>query len=190
VFYERYRDNVNILAVAEDVQGASPARPWVEQAKVQYRVAVDRENLLGTLYHFKVVPIGIVIDENGRIVREVSPIDINDGSTRGDVEQWATYNIIPASWPGTERGIPQSAPKTSVESEAEALFRAGMTLLKEGRRNEAIAKFREAFRRDPGNWIIRKQIWALEHPEKFYTGPVDYEWQKKQIERENAELGQ
>jgi len=181
---------VTILAVAEDVQGAQPAKPWVEQAKVQYRVAVDRENLLGTLYHFKVVPIGIVIDENGRIVREVSPMDINDGSTREDVERWVAQNILPASWAGAEREISQSAWKTSVETEAEALFRAGMTLLEEGRRDEAIAKFREAFRRDPGNWIIRKQIWALEHPEKFYTGPVDYEWQKKQIERENTELGQ
>jgi tetratricopeptide (TPR) repeat protein len=180
---------VTILAVAEDVQGAQPARPWVEQAKVQYRVVVDRENLLGTLYHFKVVPIGIVLDEEGRIVREVSPIDINDGNTRGDVERWVTQNILPASWSGAEQRSPQSIQKTPVETEAEALFRAGMTLLKEGRRDEAIAEFRKAFRRDPGNWIIRKQVWAIEHPERFYTGPVDYEWQKKQIEREDTELG-
>ena len=172
---------MTILAVAEDVQGAQPARPWVEQAKVQYRVAVDRENLLGALYHFKVVPIGIVIGENGRIVREVSPIDINDGSTRKDLERWVTHNILPASWAGAEREISQSAWKTSVETEAEAWFRSGMVLLEQGRKEEALIELKKAFRRDPGNWIIRKQIWALEHPEKFYTGPVDYEWQKKQI---------
>lgn len=33
---------------------------------------------------------------------------------------------------------------------------------------------------DQDNWIIRKQIWALEHPEKFYKGKVDYDWQKIQ----------
>ena len=41
--------------------------------------------------------------------------------------------------------------------------------------------------RDAQNWLIRKQLWAIEHPEAFYDGYVDYAWQKQQIEKENAE---
>ena len=35
----------------------------------------------------------------------------------------------------------------------------------------------------PDNFIIRKQIWAVEHPEKFYQGEIDYDWQQEQLER-------
>ena len=34
------------------------------------------------------------------------------------------------------------------------------------------------------NWLIRKQMWAIEAPEAFYDGPVDYAWQKAQQKRE------
>ncbi len=33
----------------------------------------------------------------------------------------------------------------------------------------------------PENRIVRKQIWAIENPERFYEGMVDFDWQKEQI---------
>ena len=36
---------------------------------------------------------------------------------------------------------------------------------------------------NPNNYLIRKQIWAVEHPERFYKGDVDYSWQKEQMAR-------
>jgi len=30
---------------------------------------------------------------------------------------------------------------------------------------------------------VRKQIWMVEHPEKFYP-TIDFAWQKEQLERE------
>jgi len=33
----------------------------------------------------------------------------------------------------------------------------------------------------------RKQLWAVEHPEAFYSGPVDFEWQKRR-RQEDAEI--
>jgi len=41
--------------------------------------------------------------------------------------------------------------------------------------------WREAVAIEPENWIIRKQIWAIEHPERFYAGEVDFDWQAAQI---------
>ena len=33
---------------------------------------------------------------------------------------------------------------------------------------------------NPDNYLIRKQIWAVENPERFYEGDVDYNWQREQ----------
>ena len=64
-------------------------------------------------------------------------------------------------------------------------FTHGLVLLRQGRTNDALSKFTAARDLDSGNWRIRKQIWALEHPEKFYgTNGIDWGWQKEQIARE------
>ncbi len=64
-------------------------------------------------------------------------------------------------------------------------FTHGLVLLRLGRTNDALARFTAARELDSGNWRIRKQIWALEHPEKFYgTNGIDWNWQKEQIAHE------
>jgi tetratricopeptide (TPR) repeat protein len=64
-------------------------------------------------------------------------------------------------------------------------FTHGLVLLRQGRTNDALARFTAARELDSANWRIRKQIWALEHPEKFYgTNGIDWNWQKEQIARE------
>jgi tetratricopeptide (TPR) repeat protein len=66
---------------------------------------------------------------------------------------------------------------------AEGPFRIGRAMLKQDRKKQALVELKKAWELDKGNWIIRKQIWAIEHPEKFYDGKVDYDWQKVQIEQ-------
>lgn len=64
-------------------------------------------------------------------------------------------------------------------------FAWGLALLDQGDKESALAKLKQARDLDPSNWRIRKQIWAIEHPDKFYTGKSpDYAWQKAQIARE------
>lgn len=64
-------------------------------------------------------------------------------------------------------------------------FTRGLVLLRQGQTNDALLQFTRARDLDSGNWRIRKQIWALEHPEKFYgTNGIDWGWQKEQIARE------
>ncbi len=66
---------------------------------------------------------------------------------------------------------------------AEGPFRIGRAMLRQGRKRQALVELKKALEFDKGNWIIHKQIWAIEHPEKFYDGKVDYDWQKSQIEQ-------
>ena len=64
--------------------------------------------------------------------------------------------------------------------------RLGHELLATGRREAAVASWREALRVDPGNYTIRKQIWAVEHPERFYPA-IDFAWQDPQLDAERAQ---
>lgn len=62
-------------------------------------------------------------------------------------------------------------------------FGLGTALYQQGRTAEALATWREALALDPPNFTVRKQIWMVEHPEKFYP-TIDFDWQKEQLEKE------
>jgi peroxiredoxin len=67
-----------------------------------------------------------------------------------------------------------------------ALFGRGVVCHRERKTQRALEYWRRAYALDTGNWIIRKQIWALEHPEQFYP-TVNYVWQQEQIRREELQ---
>ena len=54
-----------------------------------------------------------------------------------------------------------------------------------GQKGKALAALRQASVLDPGNWIIHKQIWAIEHPEQFYPAS-NPQWQKEQLQQEKG----
>jgi tetratricopeptide (TPR) repeat protein len=70
---------------------------------------------------------------------------------------------------------------------SDILFVWGQVIFHQGQRGPALEKLKQARDRDPDNWRIRKQIWALEHPDKFYASDSpDYGWQKEELAREKA----
>jgi len=70
------------------------------------------------------------------------------------------------------------------EDSAETWTLLARAHLAAGDKPAAAGALREALKTDPKNWIIHKQIWAIEHPERFYEGPVDFRWQREQLRRE------
>jgi tetratricopeptide (TPR) repeat protein len=83
-----------------------------------------------------------------------------------------------------EEGIREYGRAMELDPEsAEGSFRIGKVLLKQGKKYEALLELKKAWKLDPDNWIIHKQIWAIENPERFYEGNVDYDWQKRQVEQ-------
>jgi tetratricopeptide (TPR) repeat protein len=62
-------------------------------------------------------------------------------------------------------------------------FGLGTALYQQGRTTEALASWREALALDPPNFTVRKQIWMVEHPEKFYPA-IDFAWQQEQLKLE------
>ncbi len=68
-------------------------------------------------------------------------------------------------------------------------FRLAALLLDAGDRSEALRVLEDARRRVPNAWYLRKQYWALWQPSRYYTGPIDVAWEKKQRKREELEFG-
>lgn len=126
-----------------------------------------------------------MIDEAGRLVKSPFSINIAKKETTEMLEKWIsdpTYNATLLS--SVKLPSKSQSPKVI---EANARFQLGLTLLEIGKKMEAMAEWRKALALDPKNWIIHKQIWAVEHPDKFYDGNVDYGWQKAQLEAEKDE---
>ena len=157
-------------------RGADRARPYVERAGATFTTIVDESNLLGQLYGFKAIPNGFLIDERGVVrYKRLGGFDVRRPETAAIVEQWATGPDLAGDEP------PSDVPLGAEHSESNEMFREGIELYRQGRVEEAVALWRRGLAIDPRNYIIRKQIWAVEHPEKFYDGDVDYVWQKDQL---------
>lgn len=71
---------------------------------------------------------------------------------------------------------------------ANAAFGLGTALHQLGQTDEALDAWRRALKIEPDNFVIRKQIWRVNNPEKFYP-VVDYDWQKVQLTAEKAAEG-
>ena len=166
-----------MLSIAVDAQGAEKARPFVEKAGAQFTTLVDERNLLGRAYGFKAIPNGYLVDESGVVrYKRLGGFDVRRADTAQVVERWCTGQDLDDS-------AAQSADSTGENDRVHALFQRGQELYREGRVAEALEQWREAAALEPANWIVRKQIWAVENPDRFYDGSVDFDWQKEQIAR-------
>jgi tetratricopeptide (TPR) repeat protein len=64
-----------------------------------------------------------------------------------------------------------------------AHFGLGTALYQQQRTADALASWRAALALDPPNFTVRKQIWMVQHPERFYP-TIDFDWQKEQLKLE------
>ena len=161
-----------LVSVAVDVQGAAAPRRYAESTLGTFPTLVDSENLFGETFGFKAVPNGVLIGADGRLDGLVAGgFEIRRDETRELVERWLD----------SEAALPQLEDEHEWSPEALRLFREAGAALRRGEPDAALALLKQAFPLEPDNLIIRKQMWALEHPEHFYEGKVDYGWQREQL---------
>jgi tetratricopeptide (TPR) repeat protein len=162
-----------MVAVAQDVQGEERVRPVVEERGITFPVLVDRTSALGRKLGFRIVPTGFFVDAQGAICyRHTTDFDIGDPRVRWNLERFLA-------------GQPTEEPEEDARMAPEALerFAIGVELYEQGKPDEALPLWREALALDPDNFVIRSQIWVLEHPERFYPA-VDRAWQELQLLKE------
>lgn len=175
------------MVIAQDAQGAELARPWVEKAGGTYRALLDQYNFIGKAYNLKYVPVGIAVDAQGKLVMPVSGVQIQSPEFLAEMEEWAETGEVPKRWSGLVGGG-RPKPMSPAEREADARFQLAIALLEQDKKEEALVMLKEAVRLDPQNWLIRKQLWAIDSPEAFYAVEVDYGWQQARKETEAQEL--
>jgi hypothetical protein len=158
-----------MLAAAQDVRGEEAVRPVVEERGVTFPVILDRASRLAALLGFQIVPSGCFVDAAGTVVHRAPELDIGDPRVRRNLEAFLAGDEIEA--PESERPL---------DPRALELFAEGVGAFAAGDRTTALALWRTALRSDPDNFLIRSQIWAVEHPERFYP-VVDRDWQERQL---------
>lgn len=116
-----------------------------------------------------------MIAGDGRLDAKVGGrFDIRRDETRALVERWLAAEDV--ALPAAEEHREEWSP------EALRLFRDAVAAVRLGERERAVGLLKQAYPLEPDNMIIRKQLWAIEHPERFYAGDVDYPWQREQLE--------
>ncbi|ARU41946.1 hypothetical protein CCB80_12690 [Armatimonadetes bacterium Uphvl-Ar1] len=53
-------------------------------------------------------------------------------------------------------------------------------------KSEALKLLNQALKLDPHNYVIRKQRWLIQFPEKFHPS-IDWAWQREQVKKEMDE---
>ncbi len=157
-----------------DNQGADLPRRYAEPTLGSFPTLVDADNLLGDIFGFKAIPNGVLVSADGKIDALVaSRFEIRQPPTRELVENWLT---------AADLSLAEGSDELEWSVEALRLFREAGAAVRRGEKETAIGLLKRAFPLEPDNFIIRKQLWAIEHPEMFYEGDVDYSWQKEQLE--------
>ena len=109
----------------------------------------------------------------GIVVAVKVPFSVDDESDRHAVDVFARGGVSEIETSHRLDGVPDA-----IES-----FAGGVSAYAGGDRQTAISRWREALAEDPANYLIRKQIWAVQHPERFYP-EIDWDWQMQVLAQE------
>ena len=163
--------------------GTEAVRQYVAAAGATFPTLIDEHGATSRAFGFKVVPNGVLVDPDGIVrFRKIGGFSIEKPEDVVAVERFMRGRD-PGPSPAADA---RYALDPVIRDLVETKLRSGHALFARGRPEEAVAEWREALHRDPDNFVIRKQIWATLHPERFHP-TIDAAWQKGQLARERAE---
>lgn len=172
-----------IVAIAEESHGAERARQWIEQANAQYWCLIDTEHHVADLYGMVNVPQAAWIDAAGRIVRppenagSTDHFRLMDRTTRtlapehmaarqaartaylSAVRDWVLTGRHALPGDAARERLPRITPEIAL---AQAHFRLGVWLRRNGRDAEGDTHLAEASRLHPESWNMWRQAADLD----------------------------
>lgn len=199
---ELHPHGLEVVTVALDAAGSATAGPWIAKAGPRHPSLIDREHTVDALFGIVNVPSGVWIDEEGTIVRGPEPAhprrpSYKDREVPADAtpDERERIEIVRALHVEAERYVAalrdwvargaksrfaltpdevvrRSRPRPRAEAEAAAHFAIALALHDDGKRDDAIAHFREAHRLHPTSWTYRRDAWSLsgtEHERVYGT---------------------
>ena len=164
------------MSVAADAQGSGPVREWVEKAGATFRTLVDSRNELGKAFGYRAIPVGILVDAGSNVLHVKLPFSVDEAEDVRAIEALVAG----------ESPVRDASKALEADASASEVFADGVDKLASGDREAALRRWREALGMDPLNFVIRKQIWAVENPDRFYPA-IDSAWQKDVMAREKKD---
>jgi hypothetical protein len=167
--FHRSHPGTAVISIACDAQGVDIPMKYLAKAHATHEIWIDANCLLGRRWKLKRVGVLVLLDENDVVLM---------AAERPEPEVLQQVEKLLAKAPSAH---PPAAPKPDLkDTRVEFLVQLCTNYLTRKRIDDAVGFLKQALQIDPESKVLPKQIWALQHPEKFYSGPIDKEWQKQQ----------
>jgi hypothetical protein len=167
--------NFEIIAAAQDTGGEAAAGKWYDAAKATYTTLIDVNHAVSSAYQFINVPMGIWVDERGRVVRPAEPAwtsnqtlkigaksivtegepyiaALRDWVKNGDKSQYALSD---------EDFARRVKPRSTGEMEADASFKLAVWFHENGNDELAQKYWHQAQELNPDDWNYHRQEWSF-----------------------------
>ncbi len=167
--------NFEIIAAAQDTGGEAAAGKWYDQAKATYTTLVDVKHSVSSAYQFINVPMGIWVDERGRVVRPAEPAWTTNQSMKFGAKSISTEGVTYVAglrdWVkngehssyalSDEEFARRVKPRSAAEMEADASFKLAVWFYENGSKELAAKHWHRAQQLNPDDWNYARQEWSF-----------------------------
>lgn len=175
VYSELKDQNFEIVAAAQDTGGEEAAGKWYDAAKATYTTLLDPQHAVSSAYQFINVPMGIWVDERGRVVRPAEPAWTSNETlkigAKSIVTEGQPYVEALRDWVrngersryvlSDEEFAKRVKPRSAGEMEADAHFKLAVWFHNDGREELALKHWHRAQELNPGDWNYHRQEWSF-----------------------------
>ncbi len=168
--------NFEIVAAAQDTGGEAAAGKWYDRANATYTTLVDEKHAVSSAFQFINVPMGIWVDEKGRVVRPAEPAWNSDQvmkitADKNIVTQGQIYIDALRDWVrngdrsqfalSDEEFARRVKPRSAAEMEADASFKLAIWFHDNGKDELAAKYWERAQELNPDDWNYHRQEWSF-----------------------------
>jgi hypothetical protein len=164
-----------MIAAAEDTGGEAAAGQWYDKAHATFVTLIDAKHDISSAYQFINVPMGIWIDEAGRVVRPAEPswtesrtdtfggkkIAIEGALYVAGLRDWVKNGERSVYALSDEEFARRVKPRSAPEMEAEASFKLAVWFHDNGNNELAGKYWQRAQQLNPDDWNYHRQEWSF-----------------------------
>ncbi len=170
--YEQLKDqNFEIIAVAEDTAGEAAAGRFYDAAKATFTTLIDTRHTVSSLYGMVNVPTGVMIDEQGRVVRQdegtytrtyqAGQLTFGTDEYVPAVRDWVAHGAESRFALDRKALTSRLRRPSSQEALADAHFRLASYFVDHGQTQLAENHWSAAQRLNPDSWNYSRQDWSF-----------------------------
>jgi len=168
--------NFEIVAAAQDTGGEAVAGRWYDRANATFTTLIDAQHAVSSACQFINVPMGIWVDEKGRVVRPAEPAWTTDQVMKiaGDktivtegrvyidaLRDWVRNGERSAYALSDDEFARRVKPRSAAEMEADASFKLAVWFHEKGNQELAAKYWEHAQQLNPDDWNYHRQEWSF-----------------------------